>query len=97
MLNSLRQIASESRRDQAVSVEIARASKAIALGSRRDRSLVKTIAAVTMSFLPGTFLASCFAISLFNWDGESGEGVINRQIWIYWAITIPLTILTFVT
>ena len=92
---SSEQIATESRRDQALSVQIARASTTIALESRRDASSMKTIAAVTMSFLPGTFVSSCFAMPLFNWDGRGGGGVVNPRIWVYWAVTIPLTLLTF--
>jgi hypothetical protein len=92
---SSRQIATESRRDQAVSLDIARASRAIALQSRKDSSSMKTIAAVTMSFLPGTFVASFFAMPLFQWDSDNGR-VVNPQIWIFWTVTIPLTIFTFV-
>lgn len=55
---------------------------------------MKTIAAVTMSFLPGTFVASFFAMPLFEWDSDNGR-VVNPQIWIYWAVAIPLTALSF--
>ncbi len=91
---SSREIATESRRDQAVSLDIARASKAIALQSRKDSSSMKTIAAVTMSFLPGTFVASFFAMPLFEWDSDDGR-VVNPQIWVYWVVAIPLTVLSF--
>lgn len=46
-----------------------------------------------MLFLPGTFLASFFAMPLFNWDAETQAGVVNRRFWIYWVVTIPGTIL----
>ncbi|KAF7507982.1 hypothetical protein GJ744_009879 [Endocarpon pusillum] len=77
-----RQIAIESRRDQAVSLDIAQASKAIARQSRKDSSSMKTIAAVTISFLPGTFVASFFAMPLFEWDSDNSR-VVSPQIWIY--------------
>ena len=88
-----RTLAEESRRDQAISVEIARASKTIALESKRDSSSMKTIAAVTMVFLPGTFTASFFAMPLFDWDAPHSPRV-NSHFWIYWIATIPLTVFT---
>jgi hypothetical protein len=90
---SSRQVALESKLDQKISIEIADASRAIAAESKRDSTAMKTIAAVTMVFLPGTFVASLFSTPLFHWDKNSGFGVAS-QIWIYWAITIPVTFLT---
>ena len=84
-----------SQRDQAIGIEIARATKSIALESKRDSSSMKTIAAMTMVFLPGTSVASIFAMPFFNWKA-TGPGVVDPQLWIYFVITIPLTILTFV-
>lgn len=34
-------------------------------------------------------------MSLFEWDATKGSEVVNRRFWVYWAITIPLTIVTF--
>jgi hypothetical protein len=90
---SSRQVALESKLDQKISIEIADASRAIAAESKRDSTAMKTIAAVTMVFLPGTFVASLFSTPLFHWDKHSGFGVAS-QVWVYWAITIPVTSLT---
>ena len=46
-----------------------------------------------MPFLPGTFVASLFATPMFQWSATAGLQV-QSHIWIYWAISIPLTILT---
>lgn len=56
---------------------------------------MKTIAAVTMVFLPGTFVATLLALAAFQWrDDDDGGMSVRSDFWIYWVITIPLTLLT---
>lgn len=55
---------------------------------------MKSIALLTMIVLPGTFISTLFAIPLFNWDAELWRDVPKSRFWFYWALTIPLTILT---
>ena len=52
------------QRDQKTTIEIAKDSKILAEESRRDNISMKAIAAVTMSFLPGTYLAVSKALTL---------------------------------
>jgi len=47
-----------------------------------------------MVILPGTFISTLFAVPLFNWDAESWRDVPKSRFWFYWALTIPLTVLT---
>ncbi|KAF7539001.1 hypothetical protein G7Z17_g12519 [Cylindrodendrum hubeiense] len=73
----------------------------IALSSHRDASSMKTLAVVTMFFLPGSFIAALFSTSCFDWDhvnlDDNSIGVApTPQFNLYWAITIPLTLLTFI-
>lgn len=89
------EIAQESRNEQSISTKIAKASQRIAEETKRDSASMKTIAAVTMLFLPGTFLASCFSMPLFDWSAPSSL-VISPRIWLYWVLTITLTLLTMV-
>lgn len=69
------------------------------MDSKRDSIAMKTIAILGIVFLPGTFVATLFSINMFDWGGlNSGETkslTVSRSIWIYWAITVPLTIVTF--
>ena len=81
------------REDSALNARIAEYSSDIALATKRDSDSMKTMAALTMAFLPGTWVAALFAMPLFNWSAEPGEAVINQRFWIYWAIVLPLTIL----
>jgi hypothetical protein len=63
---------------------------------------MKTLALVALAFLPGNFVAALFSAPLFDWDRVqnadlSSIGVgLKPQFNLYWAITGPLTVLSFV-
>jgi Mg2+ and Co2+ transporter CorA len=63
--------------------------------SQRDTSAMKTVAIVTMVFLPGTFVASFFAMPTLNWDAAAYNRIVSRRFWIYWIVTVPLTVAVF--
>ncbi|KGO37604.1 Mg2+ transporter protein, CorA-like/Zinc transport protein ZntB [Penicillium expansum] len=69
----------------ATSVEIGRAAQI-------DNSAMKTIAFVTLAFLPPTFISSIFSMSFFQ-CGDNGWGMSNK-FWLYWVVAIPTTIAT---
>jgi hypothetical protein len=52
-----------SKKDRNLSIEIAKDSKTLAVESKRDSSSMKTLAVVTMVFLPRTFVAVSLAFS----------------------------------
>ncbi|KAK0673081.1 hypothetical protein QBC41DRAFT_266732 [Cercophora samala] len=63
--------------------------------SQRDSTSLKIIAVVTLIFLPGTFVATLFSMELFNWQVGSDEEnpkVVSHWIWLYFAVTIALTV-----
>ena len=74
--------------------EDAHASIELAAASRRDSSSMKTIAIMTMVFLPATFYAALFAVPSLQWD--RGDTVVQDNFWIYWAFTLPTTAVVFV-
>ena len=53
---------------------------------------MKTIAIMTMAFLPATFFAALFAVPLLKWDEPR---VVQSNFWVYWAFTLPATALVF--
>ncbi|KAK3376343.1 hypothetical protein B0T24DRAFT_525754 [Lasiosphaeria ovina] len=75
-----------------------------------DSAAMKTLAFVTTVFLPPTFIAvnsqTLFSMSMFDWqagsssssspDGGGPDGSVVRAFWIYWAVSVPLTILVLV-
>jgi hypothetical protein len=62
---------------------------------QRDTSAMKTVAMVTMAFLPGTFVASFFAMPMLNWDAKVYNEIVSPRFWIYWMVTVPLTTAVF--
>ncbi|KDR74750.1 hypothetical protein GALMADRAFT_280149 [Galerina marginata CBS 339.88] len=83
------------QRDSRTQVNIATLTKDIAFASQEDSSSMITMAAVTMFFLPGTFVSAIFSMAFFSSSGEQGKLGVAPLWWLFPAITIPLTILVF--
>ncbi|KAL1656509.1 hypothetical protein SLS61_000973 [Didymella pomorum] len=66
----------------------------IAEQTQRDSASMITLAAVTMVFLPGTFICTIVSTNFFDF-GEQGLAV-SDQWWVLLAAAIPLTILVFI-
>ncbi|TVY39380.1 hypothetical protein LSUB1_G004334, partial [Lachnellula subtilissima] len=79
------------QKEAIVNSKIAYTSTMIATESKKDSSAMKAIAVLTMIFLPGTFVATIFAMPLFNWDNNT-QPLFNDNFKYYWAIAIPLTL-----
>ncbi|KAL7820183.1 hypothetical protein V8C44DRAFT_346877 [Trichoderma aethiopicum] len=80
--------------DNLINVGLAKDSKEMAVASKQDSSAMKIIALLTTFFLPGTFIATFFAMPLFDWSAPTLSRVTNRHFWVYWAVTGPLTLTT---
>ncbi|KAK6845327.1 hypothetical protein PG995_015437 [Apiospora arundinis] len=78
--------------------DLAELGAEIAAASKRDSASMKTVAVLTMAFLPATFFAALFAIPSLDWKGaaDGGGSVIQSNFWVYWAFTLPATVLVFV-
>jgi hypothetical protein len=74
-------------------VSMARTQVDISEATKQDSMAMKTIAAVTMFFLPGTFTASVFAMPFFKADGRFS---VSKWFGLYVAVTVPLTVLVVV-
>ncbi|KAJ6440292.1 hypothetical protein O9K51_06082 [Purpureocillium lavendulum] len=90
-----------SQQDSLHNLALSQATHTIAYHSYRDSSSMKTLAVVTMFFLPGSFISALFSTGCFDWDevDKHGSDIGVRptpQFRLYWAITIPLTLVTFV-
>ena len=69
--------------------------------SKSDNRNVRSIAIVGLIYLPGTFMSGLFGMSFFELvEDASGGGQpvwhVSERLWLYWAITVPLTLLTIV-
>ena len=82
--------------DATINLELADSNRRIAEAAQRDSSAMKTIAIMTMAFLPATFLAAVFAIPSLDWDSDDGGDVVKGNHWVYWAFALPFTSLVFI-
>jgi hypothetical protein len=82
------------QRESKTNTQIATSTAEVARQTQRDSASMITIAAVTMLFLPGTFISAILSTTFFDY-GDDGLHVSTRW-WILLATTIPLTIVVFV-
>ncbi|KAH6607694.1 cora-like mg2+ transporter domain-containing [Trichoderma cornu-damae] len=61
--------------------------------ARLDSSAMRAISFIGLLFLPAAFVAAIFSTSFFNFDAPTGVWRLSGQFWIYWAVTIPVTVL----
>ncbi|CAM1507861.1 Fc.00g047090.m01.CDS01 [Cosmosporella sp. VM-42] len=66
-----------------INLKLAHSSQKIAMNAKMDSSAMKSIAILTMTFLPATFVAALFAT-------PGVESTVPSQR-LYWAVTVPLT------
>ncbi|KAI0904832.1 hypothetical protein F4823DRAFT_613605 [Ustulina deusta] len=71
-------------------------SVVLALGTSQDSRHMRTIALVTMLFLPGTFFATIFSMTFFNWQANDGEATVSSLFWVYIVFSVVSTAATFV-
>ncbi|KAI1307453.1 hypothetical protein F5Y03DRAFT_352309 [Xylaria venustula] len=74
--------------DASTSVKIGRATQ-------MDSLTMKSIALVTLTFLPPTFVSAIFSMSFFDYSADSGW-VLSDKFWVYWVFAIPTTFATVV-
>ncbi|EXJ71330.1 uncharacterized protein A1O5_05136 [Cladophialophora psammophila CBS 110553] len=88
------------QRDTRETVMISRMTVDISSAARSDSASMKTIAVVTLAFLPATFVCTIFSMSFFTLNVDNATGakhwLISDRFWIYWVITMPLTALTLI-
>ncbi|KAH7161678.1 hypothetical protein EDB81DRAFT_839971 [Dactylonectria macrodidyma] len=66
----------------------------IAMAAGRDSRHMRSIALVTMIFLPGTFFASIFSMGFFDWRDSGSGDVVSRYFWIYVVLAVGFTAAT---
>ncbi|KAH8632681.1 hypothetical protein IG631_11315 [Alternaria alternata] len=72
--------------------ELARIQTTIANTTKEDSYAMRTIAIMSVLFLPGTFVSSFFSMDMLDWQAPKGASVVSYRFWIYWAVTAPLTV-----
>ncbi|KAF7586364.1 hypothetical protein BBP40_009030 [Aspergillus hancockii] len=67
--------------------------------TRYDSLVTKTLSFVGMIYLPGTFVSAkgIFGSNFFDFQsGEKESWEMSNKFWLYWAVTVPLTVATFI-
>ena len=90
-----------SQQDSILSRKESRLNQIIASSSKQDSISVATFTFITALFLPGTFIATLFSMTMFDWhpsdDNDPSspqDSYVSNQFWLFWAISVPLTMLT---
>ena len=81
------------QRNEQLNLELTQASFRIAEATLSDARSMRTIAIMTIVLLPGTAVASVFSMGMFNWNSEGGDHIASKWLWIYFVVTVPLTVL----
>ncbi|KAB5523098.1 hypothetical protein GE09DRAFT_977065 [Coniochaeta sp. 2T2.1] len=77
-------------RESTISTMLAAQQKRLAEVTRKDGASMKTLAFLGSLFLPGTFLATIFSMSFFDF-GTDMHGSVSTGVWIYFVVSMPLT------
>ncbi|KAI1103800.1 hypothetical protein F4804DRAFT_216951 [Jackrogersella minutella] len=91
------------QKESKLNLEIASQQRRVAHATKRDGTAMKTLSLLGAVFLPGTFMASVFSMTFFDFnvggDGSSGDSsdssdgaTVSKKLWVYFAVTIPLTL-----
>ena len=83
------------QRDARENLRQASTSTAIARITKEDGFAMRTIAVMTVAFLPATAISSLFSMGMFDWHAEADAPVISSRFWVYWAVAVPLTLIVF--
>jgi Mg2+ and Co2+ transporter CorA len=81
------------RRHSRINTDIAQVNHTIALESKRDNAQMKSIALLTMIYIPLSCVASVFSTSLFNFDPKEGE-IVSKYFWVFLGVSAALTLVT---
>jgi len=78
------------QKESKLNFQMAGEQRKLAHAAKRDSAAMKTISLLGVIFFPGAYLASVFSMTFFNF--QDGASTVSEQFWIYWAVTIPITI-----
>lgn len=79
------------QRNEALNLAMAKSSHLMMQAALRDNATMKTIAVMTMVFLPSTAVASFFSMQMFNWSADDSGDVVSRWLWVFFVVALPLT------
>lgn len=88
----MRRLLQASSEEARLSRQIAKQSQKMAVDMRRDSTSMKTIAILTMFFLPATSFAAVLSMPFFAQDSWMGKG---ERAWLWVVLSVPSTMVAF--
>lgn len=84
-----------SQRESRLSLAIAAQQRRLAHVAGRESTSMKTLTLMGAMFLPGALVSSILGMSFFNFDADidMNGGTVSPRIWIYFVISVPLTVI----
>jgi hypothetical protein len=87
-----------SQRDSLLSQKANELNFEVARSTKEDSISMSTFTFITAVFLPPTFIATLFSMSMFDWmvgsGSDDGQNTMSKKFWIFWVAALPLTALT---
>ncbi|KAK3387898.1 hypothetical protein B0H63DRAFT_559337 [Podospora didyma] len=74
-----------------VNTHLARTNTGLSQDMKRDSSQMRSIALLTMVFLPLSTVASIFSTTFFNWSPSEGESFVSSYFWVFAVVALALT------
>ncbi|KAH8811199.1 hypothetical protein F5884DRAFT_781458 [Xylogone sp. PMI_703] len=68
----------------------------ISTAAQIEGKAMKTVAFITLVFLPSTFVSAIFSMSFFNYSADSGKWAVSDKFWMFWVFAALATLFTFV-
>ncbi|KAI1444957.1 hypothetical protein F5Y02DRAFT_427376 [Annulohypoxylon stygium] len=81
--------------DAEVNKELTYTNTDIAREMKQEGTQMKSIALLTMVYLPFSSVAAIFSMDMFDWNPQTGGSVVSKYIWVFAAFAIGLTGITF--
>jgi hypothetical protein len=78
------------QKDSQNSYSSALSAQRTAIFTARDSTDMRVIAAMTLIFLPGTFMATLFSTSFFSFQTPGQPRIVSPWIWVYPVATVSL-------
>ncbi|KAL4924974.1 uncharacterized protein BDV17DRAFT_300720 [Aspergillus undulatus] len=83
------------RHENEINLAFNEVSQGFGHAARSDSRMMTTVAVVSMVYLPGTFVSGLFGTNFFSFQADPGNTWLTAdEFWIYWAVTVPLTLAT---
>ncbi|OTB11878.1 hypothetical protein K445DRAFT_321591 [Daldinia sp. EC12] len=81
-------------RDSDLNTRIAHVNTEVALDTKREGIQMRSIAILSMIYLPFSSVAALFSMDMFNWDAQNGDSVVSKYIWLFATLAVGLTAIT---